>query len=112
MTIARRVLLTLSALAFASAAAAAGDPVAGRAKAFTCTGCHGIPGWSNPYPDYRVPKLGGQNAQYIVSALQEYKSGARPFPTMRAQAMSLSAQDMQDIAAFLTQAPHAAEEVH
>lgn len=112
MTIAHRVVFALATLAFATAAGAAGNPQAGRTKAFTCMGCHGIPGWSNPYPDYRVPKLGGQNAQYIVSALQEYKSGARKHPTMHAQASALSDQDMQDIAAFLSEAPRNPQEVH
>jgi Cytochrome c553 len=106
MSTAHRFGLAMAALLVASAASAAGNPEAGRTKAFLCMGCHGIPGWSNPYPDYRVPKLGGQHEQYIVSALEEYKSGARKHPTMEAQAGALSKQDMQDIAAFLSQAPH------
>ena len=112
MTSLHRVVLALAVLAFAGSAGAAGDPVKGRVKAYMCMGCHGIPGWSNPYPDYRVPKLGGQHAQYIVSALKEYKSGARKHPTMHAQAWALSDQDMEDIAAFLSQAPHSPKEVH
>ncbi len=82
------------------AASAAGDAAAGKAKAFTCIGCHGIPDYFNVYPSYRVPKIGGQHAEYIVSALEAYKSGQRSHATMRAQAGSLSEQDMQDIAAF------------
>jgi cytochrome c553 len=54
-----------------------------------------------------VPKLGGQPADYIVSALKAYKSGDRNHPTMHAQSMSLSDQDMADIAAYITQAPAA-----
>ncbi|HTS55377.1 MAG TPA: cytochrome c, partial [Burkholderiales bacterium] len=53
------------------------------------------------YPDvYSVPKLGGQNAGYIVKALQDYKSGSRKNTTMRAIAVRLSEQDMADIAAY------------
>ena len=37
----------------------------------------------NAYPKYSVPKLGGQNAAYIVAALAEYEAGARWHPTMR-----------------------------
>lgn len=85
----------------ASIAHAAGDPENGEALAVTCMGCHGIPGYRNAYPSYRVPKLGGQKAEYIVLALQAYKAKTRPHPTMQAQAASLSDQDMQDIAAFL-----------
>lgn len=89
------------------AASAAGDATAGKTKAFTCMGCHGIADYHNVYPSYRVPKIGGQHAEYIVSALQGYKSGQRSHATMRAQAGSLSDQDMQDIAAyFASQSGH------
>lgn len=84
---------------------AAGDPQAGKVKANTCMGCHGIPGYNNAYPTYRVPRLGGQAPEYIVAALQAYKNGDRPHATMRAQAATLSNQDMADIAAWLTTAP-------
>jgi cytochrome c553 len=86
-------------------ALAAGDGEAGRLKANTCMGCHGIPGYTNAYPTYRVPKIGGQNADYIVAALTAYRGGDRPHKTMRAQAANLSDQDIQDIAAFLATAP-------
>lgn len=83
-------------------ALAAGDAEAGRAKATTCMGCHGIADYHNVYPSYRVPKLGGQHAQYIVAALQGYRDGMRAHGTMHAQATSLSDQDMQDIAAYFS----------
>lgn len=79
---------------------AEGDVEAGRYKAQTCLGCHGIPDYGNVYPSYHVPKLGGQHAEYIVSALEAYKNGQRSHPTMQAQASSLSAEDMEDIAAY------------
>jgi len=82
------------------AAAQDGDPDAGAVKAIPCMGCHGIPGYFNVYPTYHVPKVGGQHAQYIVAALQAYKSGARSHATMQAQAASLNEQDMADIAAY------------
>lgn len=91
-------------LAFATAAQAAGDPVAGELKAKTCLGCHGIDGYRNAYPTYHVPKVGGQYADYVVAALREYKAGTREHDTMQAQAASLSEQDMQDIAAYFAQA--------
>jgi cytochrome c553 len=88
----------------APAVLAGGDVEAGRTKANTCMGCHGIPGYTNAYPTYRVPKLGGQSQGLIVAALKAYKSGERPHATMRAQATNLTDQDMTDIAAYLTQA--------
>src|SRR5260221_9799884 len=93
------LLLMLPTLALA-----AGDAEAGRVKANTCMGCHGIPNYNNVYPTYRVPKLGGQSEGLIVAALKAYKSGERPHKTMPAQAASLSDQDMADIAAYLTHA--------
>ena len=98
-----RSLVLLSAVAVPVSGFSAGDPAAGKTKAFTCMGCHGIPSYNNVYPTYHVPKLGGQHAEYIVAALQEYKKGQRSHKTMRAQASTLSDQDMQDIAAFFEQ---------
>ncbi len=80
---------------------AAGDPVTGEKKFYTCYGCHGLDTYKNAYPDYSVPKLRHQTAAYLVAALQEYRSGDRPHPTMHAQASSLSDQDIADIAAYL-----------
>ena len=96
-------LVLLAASVVPASGFAAGDAAAGKIKAFTCMGCHGIPSYNNVYPTYHVPKLGGQHADYIVAALNEYKSGQRNHATMRAQATTLSDQDMQDIAAFFEQ---------
>jgi len=86
----------------APAALAEGDVERGRLKAQTCMGCHGAPGLRNAYPGYRVPKLGGQHPEYIVAALQAYRSKLRYHPTMRAQAADLSDEDMTDIAAYFS----------
>ena len=97
--------LALACAIVALPAGAAGDPEAGKLKAFTCLGCHAVPSYTNVYPSYEVPKLGGQHAAYLVAALQAYKSGQRSHQTMQAQAASLSDQDMQAIAAFFAGAP-------
>lgn len=78
-----------------------GDAAAGSGKFDTCLGCHGIPGYTNVYPTYYVPRLGGQNPQYIIAALKAYKSGERNHATMHANASTLSEQDMADVAAFI-----------
>lgn len=93
--------LFLSCVLLAAPAAAAGDADAGKTLAYTCLGCHGIKGYRNAYPSYRVPKLGGQKAAYIVTALQGYRDGMREHPTMQAQAASLTDEQMEDIAAYL-----------
>lgn len=98
-----RMPLALAALAWTVASPAdalEGDVEAGRIKAYTCTGCHGIPAYNNVYPTYHVPKLGGQNYDYLVAALKAYRSGERKHATMRAQAGSLSDEDIADVAAY------------
>ncbi len=103
----RRLLIAIgisTALAGAAQAAdpAAGDPVAGKVKFTTCAGCHSVPGYTNAYPNYHVPRLGGQHPDYILVALNAYRTGERQHPTMHANAFPLSEQDMRDVAAFLT----------
>jgi len=94
-------MLAVCVTTLATAASyAAGDAEAGRSKAFTCMGCHGVPSYTNAYPTYHVPKLGGQHAQYLAAALAAYKNGQRSHATMQAQAANLSDQDMEDIAAY------------
>lgn len=78
----------------------AGDAARGAVLAETCKGCHGVPGSHNAYPSYYVPKLGGQNLEYIEIALQGYRRGTRSHPTMQAQASSLADQDIADIATY------------
>jgi cytochrome c553 len=91
----------LPMLAWPQAPAPIGNADAGKLKTAMCAGCHGIDGWRTAYPEvYGVPKIGGQHPAYIVKALQEYKSGERGHPTMRAIAGSLSDQDMADLAAY------------
>jgi cytochrome c553 len=52
-----------------------------------------------------VPKLEGQHPEYIVIALQSYRSGERSHLTMHSQASTLSDQDMLDIAAYFSGKP-------
>ena len=93
--------LAFPALAWAQGTPSAGDAAAGSQKTQMCVGCHGIPGWRTAFPEvYKVPKLGGQHEAYLAKALQEYRSGARSHPSMRAIATSLSDQDIADLAAY------------
>ena len=76
------------------------DFIAGKTKAETCLGCHAIPGYNNVYPTYKVPKLAGQHAEYIVSALKAYQTKERKHQTMHANAMALTDEDINDIAKY------------
>jgi cytochrome c553 len=99
----RSTLLLLGlgfAASFATAAQAEGDAASGKALAYTCLGCHGVPNYKNAAPVYSVPKLGGQRAAYLASALKAYSAGERAHGTMHAQAASMNDQDRADIAAF------------
>lgn len=89
------------AVGMVSPLAMAADTAAGKDKAYTCVGCHGVPNLHNVYPTYEAPLIGGQSAQYIVAALKAYANGNRWHPTMQAQAKALSDEDMADIAAYL-----------
>src|SRR3546814_10093204 len=83
-----------------------GSAERGKQLTFTCQGCHGVVGYKNAYPNYHVPLIGGQSATYLVNALNEYQKGTRKHPTMQAQAMSFSEQDIADIAAYLSELKH------
>jgi cytochrome c553 len=99
--------VALAALCGAAATARAdgspgGDVAHGAKLGYTCYGCHGIADYRNAYPAYHVPKIGGQHYGYLVAALGEYRAGARPHPTMRGQASSVSEQDARDVAAYFS----------
>lgn len=85
----------------------AGNFAVGKQKAFMCKGCHNKVGYKTAYPKvYEVPRLGGQHAEYIVSALKQYKNKERTFATMNAMASNLTEQDMVDIAAYYSSSDH------
>ncbi|MDH5455039.1 MAG: c-type cytochrome [Gammaproteobacteria bacterium] len=99
--VASATALLLAATLLAQPAFAEGDAAAGKELGYTCLGCHGIEGYRNAYPSYRVPKLGGQKAGYLEIALKGYRDGTRQHPTMAAQATSLTDQEIQDVSAYL-----------
>lgn len=98
----KRVLFILAVALFAAAIPASAIADAGKAKAETCIGCHGIKSYQNVYPTYKVPMIAGQNAAYIEAALKAYRSGERKHGTMSLQAAGLSDQDIAEIAAYIS----------
>ncbi len=103
-----KFLLTLPALLVACVTALPanaqeikGDIKAGEKKIAMCIGCHGITGYRASFPEvYRVPRVSGQGAKYIVSALTAYQKGDRRHPTMRGIVDNLNEQDIADVAAY------------
>jgi len=94
-----RLLIAVAALALAGAAQAAGNAEAGKQKAAqVCAACHGAEGDKPTAPEN--PILAGQHYDYLVKALQDYKSGKRNNAIMKGFAGSLSKQDIEDLAAW------------
>ncbi|HEX2830716.1 MAG TPA: cytochrome c [Burkholderiales bacterium] len=77
----------------------AGNPDAGKEKSRTCAACHGADG-NSATADF--PKLAGQYYDYLVKAMNDYKSGKRKNPIMGPQAAPLSQRDMEDLAAYFS----------
>jgi len=100
--------MTLVALSAQANSLVDGSAEAGKAKAITCTACHGPAGNSvNPL----WPNIAGQGAPYLLAQLQAFKAGTRSEPLMTSQAMLLSDQDMADLAAYFESLPSAAQAV-
>ncbi|GJH12898.1 cytochrome c [Caballeronia novacaledonica] len=97
-----RIALTAAMLAgvlaaVSHAAFAAGDVKAGRAKATACAACHGIDGMSK-LPE--APNLAGQTEEYLVKALNDFRSGERKNEMMSMMAKTLSDADVANLAAY------------
>ena len=81
-----------------------GSAAAGKNKAVSCGACHGADGNSvNP----TWPSLAGQSATYIVDQLTAFKKGSRSNVLMNAQVLSLSDEDMADVATYFSEQPAA-----
>ena len=84
-------------VALMSLSTQAADIAAGKAKSATCAACHGANGKS-VIPRY--PHLAGQQEQYLLKQLKDFKSKKRNDPVMSAMAIPLSDTDMANIAAY------------
>lgn len=90
-------LLFVLALAVAPFALSAGNADAGKAKATTCAACHGADG-NSPAPNF--PKLAGLGEKYLAKQINDIKTGNRTVAEMTGMVDALSAQDIEDIAAY------------
>lgn len=77
----------------------------GKARAADCAKCHGVDG-NGTAPG--IPSLAGQQARYLIVALQEYVRGERKSSPMHAVMRTLSPVDMEAVAIFF--ASHARAE--
>ena len=77
----------------------------GKARAAACAKCHGVDG-NGTAPG--IPSLAGQQARYLIVALQEYVRGERKSSPMHSVMRTLSPVDMEAVAIFF--ASHARAE--
>jgi cytochrome c553 len=106
-------LFAIASLALASTqiqaeSLVAGSADAGKARALTCTACHGPEGNSI---SALWPNIAGQNANYLLAQLKAFKDGSRVDPLMSSQAMMLSDEDMANLAVYFESLPAAAQSV-
>jgi cytochrome c553 len=88
---------TISSASVSHSGFAAGRVEAGTAKAVVCQACHGANG-NSTNPEW--PSLAGIGADYIAEQLNNFKEGKRNNPVMMPMAMTLSVDDMADLAAY------------
>jgi len=100
----RHLGLGFALLALVSGGAyAQGNVEAGRQKSAPCAACHGADG-NSPNPQF--PRLAGQYADYLMHALNAYKTGERKNAIMAPFAQPLSARDIADLAAYFSTRPN------
>ncbi len=75
----------------------------GGEKTASCEQCHGVRG-AAPVQGL-IPKLCGQNAEYLEAALLHFQDGRRPQPIMHATTNLLSKDVLKQLAAYFANAP-------
>ena len=73
-----------------------GNAAAGEPLTALCGGCHGLRGVS---ADSRTPSLAGQDPEYLVKAINAYRTSRKYVPMQRAVA-AVSDKDAENIAAY------------
>lgn len=80
---------------------AAGDKVKGEQLYQKCVSCHGKNGEGDK--TQKSPRIAGQHDWYLVTATKDFKSGKRSNPSMLPFLKNLTDQDLEDLAAYLSQ---------
>ena len=89
-----------------TAAIGGGDAAAGQRAYLVCAQCHGVTG--KGFEAGNVPPLAGMDDSYVAAQIRKFKSGVRGTmpgdafgPVMRAVAAPLSAEDIDQVAAYV-----------
>lgn len=91
------LIFTLTLALISTQSFAIGDVAQGKAKSVTCIGCHGVDG-NSMVPTF--PKIAGQNEDYLIKQLKEFKTGSRVDPIMAGIVAPLTNTDIADLAAY------------
>lgn len=91
------LIFTLTLALISTQSFAKGDVAKGKAKSVTCIGCHGVDG-NSFVPAF--PKIAGQNEDYLLKQLKEFKAGTRVDSIMTGIAAPLTAVDIANLAAY------------
>jgi cytochrome c553 len=78
-------------------AAEAADPTYARSLAATCFTCHGTDGRS---VEGIPPSLAGQNRDYLLQQMREFRSGKRPATIMHQHALGYTDEQLALIAGY------------
>lgn len=89
-------LFVVVATALISTPVIAGDDLRGRTIGVTCAGCHGTDGAGGT----AIPPLKGRDAEYMESAMLDYKNGKRPGSIMPRIAKGYSDEDIKAVATY------------
>lgn len=95
----KRALLAMGLVALLGifgTARADGNIQAGKARAGSCSGCHGANG-EGIAPS---PALAGMKKKPFVQAMKDYQSGKRDNAIMKPLAKPLNEDDIEDLAAY------------
>jgi cytochrome c oxidase subunit II len=88
------------------AAVGGGDAAAGQSAYLLCASCHGVTG--SGFEAGRVPPLAGMDPSYLAAQIRKFKDGVRGTmpgdaygPVMQAVAARLSAEEIDQVAAYV-----------
>ena len=104
---------TTSSSGLPAGRAAEGEKLAnskGKATGQSCIDCHGKEGNAPIDPSY--PRLAGQYADYIAHSIQNYRDGQREHALMSGQAITLTDQQIADLAAYFSSRPGQLRDLH
>ncbi len=79
-----------------------GDALAGISATASCVNCHAIDGNNK---DPKTPRLAGLDAEYLVAAIEAYRTETRKHSAMHDAVATLRSADIKNIAAYYTSKP-------